>query len=255
MEYTVKGLSELSGVTPRTLRWYDKLELLKPAGTTQAGYRLYGPEEVDRLQQILFYRELGLPLVEIKAILDAPDFDRQEALQSHLSVLRKRQREVETLIRTVERTLLNMKGELAMRDKEKFEGLKRLKVEENDRRYGKEARRKYSAGPVEAANRTLMGLSEEEYQRWENLDRELRKGLPAAIQAGESPEGEEGARLARLHREWLLILRPDCDDARQVEIAELYVVDERFAAYYDGEISGCARFLRDAVKVHMGCRK
>ena len=79
MEYTVKALAELSGVTPRTLRWYDRLGLLKPGRLTQAGYRLYGPAEVDRLQQILFYRELGLELSAIRRLLDDPAFDREIA--------------------------------------------------------------------------------------------------------------------------------------------------------------------------------
>ena len=87
MEYTIKALAELAGVTPRTLRWYDSENLLKPLRITDAGYRIYGPEQVDRLQTILFYRELGLELSTIRTILDDPAFDRLAALQSHLTDL------------------------------------------------------------------------------------------------------------------------------------------------------------------------
>lgn len=247
MEYTVKALAELSGVTARTLRWYDKLGLLKPSRLTQANYRLYGPKEIDRLQQILFYRELGLPLAEIRRLLDAPDFDRQEALWSHLLALRQRRERLDALIGTVERTLRQEKGEMDMSDREKFEGFKRGLVEENDRLYGAEAREKYGTGPVEESQKNIMGLTPEKFQRWQVLDKELRSGLTAAVRAGEEPTGLEGRRLFRLHREWLTILMPDCDDARQAGIARLYVADERFTAYYDGETPGCARFLRDAV--------
>lgn len=247
MQYTVKALAELSGVTPRTLRWYDKLGLLKPEETTGAGYRLYGPAEVDRLQQILFYRELDLPLGEIKDILDAPDFDRQGALQSHLLALRQRREQLDRLIWTVERTLRKEKGEIDMSDREKFEGFKRGLAEENDRLYGAEAREKYGSGPVDASQKNLMGLSPEQFQRWQELDRELRTGLTAAVQGKEDPAGLEGRRLSQIHREWLTILMPDCDAKRQLGIAQLYVADERFTAYYDREVSGCARFLRDAV--------
>lgn len=252
MEYTVKAISELSGITPRTLRWYDSLGLLKPGRTTEAGYRIYGPEEVDRLQQILFYRALGLPLGKIKEVLDAPDFDRQEALRGHLAALRQRREQLETLIETVERTLLNEKGEIAMSDREKFEGLKRGLVEENERLYGEEARSSYGSGPVMETQQNLMGLSPEKFRRWQELDQELREALSTAVWAGEDPAGEEGRRLARLHREWLTILMPDCDDARQAGIVELYVADERFTAYYDRETAGCAAFLRNAVQSHMG---
>lgn len=252
MEYTVKGISELSGVTPRTLRWYDKLGLLKPGRTTGAGYRLYSPAEVDRLQQILFYRELGLPLGEIRDILDAPDFDRQGALQSHLLTLRQRRERLDVLIGTVERTLRQEKGEIIMSDREKFEGFKRELAEENDRLYGAEAREKYGAGPVEDSRKKLMGLTPEQFRRWQELDRELREGLAAGVRAGEDPSGAEGKRLAGIHRQWLAVLMPDCDDARQAGLGELYVTDERFTAYYDGEVPGCARFLRDAILAYTG---
>lgn len=251
MEYTVKAFSELSGVTPRTLRWYDKLGLLKPERTTKAGYRIYGAQEVDRLQQILFYRELGLSLADIKAVLDVPEFDRREALQSHLFALRQRREQLDMLIRTVEQTLLNEKGEISMSDKEKFEGFKREIVEKNEFLYGKEVRKKHGDGPVETVKETMMGLSSEEYQRWQELDQELREGLAKAVQIGAKTDGDTGKWMAQLHREWLRILVPDCDDARQVGIAELYVADERFTAYYDKEVEGCAQFLRDAVLKYM----
>lgn len=91
MEYTVKALADLAGVTPRTLRWYDRIGLLKPLRTTEAGYRLYGPAQLDRLQDILFYRELGLDLASIRTILDDPGlWSGQAALQSHLAELEAR---------------------------------------------------------------------------------------------------------------------------------------------------------------------
>lgn len=251
MKYTVKALSELSGVTARTLRWYDKLGLLTPERTSQGNYRIYGSGEVDRLQQILFYRELGLPLADIRELLDAPDFDRQEALRSHLAALRQRRERLEKLIRTVEQTLQQEKGEITMSDREKFEGFQRELVEEQERLYGKEARERYGSGPVQEVQKNLMGLPPEKFRRWQALDRELRDGLTAVVRAGEDPAGPEGKRLSRLHREWLAILMPDCDDARQAGIARLYVADERFAAYYDREVFGCARFLRDAVWINI----
>ena len=121
MEYTIKQLSDLAGVTPRTLRWYDSQGLLKPGRVTEAGYRLYGPAEVDRLQQILFYRALDLPLAEIRTLLERPDFDRQAALQSHLAALEARRAQLDALILTVKQTL---KGADTMSDAEKFECFK-----------------------------------------------------------------------------------------------------------------------------------
>ena len=116
MEYTVKALADLSGVTARTLRWYDQKGLLKPLRVSDAGYRIYGPEQVDRLQLILFYRALGLELSAIRSILDDPGFDRLAALQSHLAELVGRREQLEKLILTVRKTIEEAKGGTAMSD-------------------------------------------------------------------------------------------------------------------------------------------
>ena len=87
MEYSIQELSRLSGVTTRALRWYDHTGPLKPSRVAESGYRYYGPAEVDRLQDILFYRALGVELARIKECLDGLSFNRLAALQSHLAAL------------------------------------------------------------------------------------------------------------------------------------------------------------------------
>ena len=130
--YTVKDLARLTGLTPRTLRYYDSIGLLCPRRGKDNDYRLYGPGEVDRLQQILLYRDMGLPLEEIKNLLDAPGFDREYALREHLDRLRERRREVDALIRAVQNTLSAIEGGTTMNDQEIFEGMKRLAIKENE---------------------------------------------------------------------------------------------------------------------------
>ena len=251
MEYTVKQLADLAGVTPRTLRYYDRIGLLRPGRTTQAEYRLYGPEQVDRLQQLLFYRELGFPLEEVARLLDQPDFDARAALQSHLAELEARRERLDTLILTVKKTLKCQKGELDMSDKEKFEGFKARLVEENEKKYGAEAREKYGDGEVDAANAAMMKLTPEQYREWTGLGREIQGRLEAAVRAGDDPAGEEGKAIVDLHRRWLTLSGTKYEPARHRGIAELYVCDERFTAYYDKAVPGCARFLLDAVLAHV----
>ena len=181
MEYTVKALAELAGVTPRTLRWYDQKGLLKPRRTTEAGYRLYGPEEVNRLQAILFYKELGLELEAVREILDAPGFDRLAALQSHLAELEARRRRLDALILTVEKTIGEAKGGTQMSDKEKFEAFKRRAVEANEEQYGKEIREQYGPEAVEESNARLLSMTEEEHGRWKALEAEILSALAAAV--------------------------------------------------------------------------
>ena len=105
MDYTIKQVAEMSGVSNRTLRFYHEEKLLEPREMNQSGYRIYGEEELERLQQILLYKELGLKLTVIKQILDNPDFDFEQALKTHKSVLATKRASLDQMIRTVEKTL------------------------------------------------------------------------------------------------------------------------------------------------------
>ena len=252
MEYTVKALADLAGVTPRTLRWYDQTGLLKPLRTTEAGYRLYGPPQLDRLQDILFYRELGLDLTSIRAILDDPAFDRQTALQSHLTELKARRARLDDLILTVQRTIDDIKGGTKMTDQEKFEAFKRNAVAAMEAAHGAESRQKYGDAEVDRANACVLALTQEEYTAWKALGDEILQALAAAVQAGADPAGPEGQRVAVLHRRWLSYSWEAYTPQAHAGLAELYVSDPRFTAYYDREVSGCAAFLRDAVRAYTG---
>ena len=122
--YGVKEVSQMSGITVRTLHHYDKIGLLKPQNRTEAGYRYYGEQELLRLQQILFYRELGISLNEIQEILDDPEFDLIEALESHRETLRIRQRRIDTLLQTIDHTITHIKQQTMMSHPEElYEGL------------------------------------------------------------------------------------------------------------------------------------
>ncbi len=250
MEYTIKALADLAGVTPRTLRWYDRQGLLKPCRTTEAGYRLYGPREVDRLQDILFYRELGLELAAIRRILDDPAFDRLTALQSHLAELETRRNRLEGLILTVRKTIDEEKGGNPMSDREKFEAFKRRAVEANEARYGPEIREKYGDGTVDRANARVLALTEEEYRTWKALEEEIKAALNRAVRAGENPAGEEGLRIAALHHRWLSYSWETYTPQAHAGLGQLYTADGRFTAYYDEEVPGCAAFLRDAIAAY-----
>lgn len=247
MEYTIKALADLAGVTPRTLRWYDREGLLRPLRTTETGYRIYGSQEVNRLQDILFYRELGLELAAIRQILDDPAFDRQAALQSHLRELEARRARLDGLILTVRKTIDETQGGVKMSDREKFESFKRHAVEANEARYGREIRDRYGDEAVDRANANVLALTEEEYGQWKALGEEIRAALAQAVRTGENPAGEEGRRIAALHRRWLSFSWEAYTPQAHEELGRLYTADERFTAYYDRERPGCARFLRDAV--------
>ena len=250
MEYTVKLLADLAGITPRTLRWYDKMGLLKPARVTEAGYRIYGPREVDRLQDILFYRELGLELSAIRRILDDPSFNRQLALQSHLAELESRKNHLEDLILTVRKTIDDIEGGTKMSDREKFETFKRRVVAANEEQYGREIRKKYGDEAVDRSNANILALTEAEYQQWKDLGEEIITALTHAVENGENPTGAEGQRIAALHRRWLSYSWEAYTPQAHAGLGQLYTADERFTAYYDKAVPGCAAFLRDAISAY-----
>ena len=247
MEYSIQELSRLSGVTTRTLRWYDQIGLLKPSRVAESGYRYYGRAEVDRLQDILYCRALGVELARIKECLDDPSFDRLAALRNHLTTLEAEQERLEQLIRSVKDTIGAEERNEIMNDEQKFEAFKQRAVAHNEKVYGAETRAKYGDQEVDEANAAVMNLTREQYQEWTDLGREIQERLEAAVQAGVSPESEAGKEITALHRQWLTITGNRYDPARHRGIAELYVADERFTSYYDKRLPGCARFLRDAV--------
>ena len=134
-----------------------------------------------------------------------------------------------------------------MNDEAKFAAFKRRTVEENEQTYGQEARARYGDGAVDSANQAVLNLSPEEAREWKELEEQILRRLEAAVRSGASPDGEEGREIVALHRRWLTLSTGSYAPERHKGIAELYVADERFAAYYDKNVTGCARFLRDAV--------
>ena len=247
MEYSIQQLSRLSGVTTRTLRWYDEIGLLKPGRVAPSGYRYYGPEQVNRLQDILYYRALGVELAHIRECLDDPAFDRLAALRRHLADLQARKAQLEKLIASVEQTIDCEERKEIMNDQEKFAAFKERIVQQNEAQYGQEARQKYGDTAVDRSQSALRGMTQEQFDAWNQLDAQLRRRLEQAVQAGLSPDSEEGKEICAMHRRWLQETDSKLTPAKHKGIAELYVLDERFTAYYDRQQPGCARFLRDAV--------
>lgn len=247
MEYSIHELSVLAGVSARTLRYYDQIGLLKPLYMADNGYRYYGEEEIRLLQQILFYRERGLDLKKIKRLVYQEDFDPLHALYDHLCELEKQRERVDALIRTVKQTILSMKGEYEMSDREKFEAFKEEKIRENEKKYGKEMREKYGDDEVTAANQKLLDMSREEWTRAEELEKEILEKLKQAVLRGEDPAGECGKEIYGLHRKWLSMTWKQYSAEAHKGVANMYTADERFTAYYDREAPGCAEFLKQAV--------
>ncbi|MFJ5716246.1 MerR family transcriptional regulator [Neobacillus sp. NPDC093127] len=254
MEYTVQKLGSLAGVSTRTLRYYDEIGILKPARINSSGYRIYGQKEVDRLQQILFYRELGVSLDSIKEIVTAPTFDGAAALREHREKLLEKKEQLELLIANVDKTIALTEGRMEMSNKEKFEGFKKKMIDENEKKYGKEIRQKYGNDTVDKSNAKLQNMTQEQHDEVTALGEQITVTLAEAFKTGD-PAGELAQKAAELHKQWLCYYWNEYSKEAHAGLAQMYVDDERFTAYYDKEQPGTAEFLREAIHIYTGMKK
>lgn len=248
MEYSIRELSELAGVSARTLRYYDEIELLKPVYVSEAGYRYYSEKELELLQQILFYRERNFDLKSIKKILYQDGFDIMTAMEEHLLDLENQRERIDSLIHTVKQTILAMKGECKMTDQEKFEAFKEQMVRENEEKYGDEIRGKYGSEEVDVSHQKILNMSEEDWECFQSIEKEIRTRLEEGVRLGMKPDSEEAKRIVILHKEWLGKTWKAYKAESHKAIAAMYIADERFQIYYDKCVPGCARLLEQSIR-------
>lgn len=153
MKMKIKEVAQLAGISVSTLQYYDKIGPLKPSEKTESGYRLYTNEDLETLQQILYFKKLDFPLKTIKEIIHSPSYDREAALNIEREMLLNRKEQLDRMIETIDKTLRHMKGEIAMSNKEKFAG---FDFSKND--YEEEARRRWGDEAVDRSNETIERL-------------------------------------------------------------------------------------------------
>jgi len=246
--FTVKQLSKLAGVTPRTLHHYDAIGLLKPSRVGDNGYRYYGEESVLRLQQILFYRELGIPLEDIKNIMGRHDFDVLGALRSHKEALQKQVTRLNRLIRTVDNTINHLKGNTTMSDKAYFEGFSEAEQE----RYAAEAEQLYDAESVRESNRKWKTYSAEKKEAILAEGKAVYTDMIAAMSRGAaSKDVQTIVERWRKHMDYFWTPKLD----QLLALANGYNDDPRFKANFDKMHPQLAEFMREAVNVYVANQK
>ena len=245
---TVKQLSDLAGVTPRTLHHYDEIGLLKPSRVGENGYRYYAEEALLRLQQILFYRELDLPLEDIKRIMGRRDFDVLAALEGHRTELGKRIERLEGLIRSVENTIDHLKGQKEMSPKQLFQAFS----DEQQAEYEKEAAQMYDPATVKESSRKWKSYSAAEKQRIADEGNRVYADMIAAM-----PQGAASAAVQAVVARWRKHIEyfwvPN--DEQLLGLADLYNSDTRFKANFDRADPRLAEFMKEAVGVYVSARK
>jgi len=248
--YSVGQVARLAGVTVRTLHHYDEIGLLTPSERTAAGYRRYGDADLARLQQILFYRELGFPLEEITAILDDPQADALSHLRRQHELLTERIVRLQWMVVAVEKAMEAQQMGISLTPEERFEvfgGEFAEKYEE----YQQEAEERWGDTDAWAqSRRRVAGYTKADWQRYKAEQEDFGRRLLAAFQRGVAADSEEAMDLAEEHRRIISRWFYDCTYEIHRGLAEMYLADPRFTAYYEGIAPGLARFVSDAIRAN-----
>lgn len=241
--YTVKTVADLAGVTVRTLHHYDHIGLLQPESVSPSGYRLYSDADLEQLQQILFFRELGFGLKEIRDILHSPKFDRREALLEHRRLLREKKARLERLIEAVEQTIASMDGGKEVPKEDMFLAFDNERMEE----YRVEAGERWGS-VVDESYEGLAKLSEGEQSALWAEAQAITLGMADLMDR--NPTDPEV--LALVDR-WYKLMNEhfwSCSVKAFGNLGEMYVADSRFAEFYDRVRPGLAAFMRDAMRAY-----
>lgn len=242
--YSVKKLSKLAGVSVRTLHLYDKMDLLKPSLRTGAGYRLYGEKELLRLQQILFYRELDFPLKDICTILDDPAFDLVQALEGHREALLARKERINTLIGTIEKTLVTLKNNTMLQVEDLYEGIPQEKMAA----YRAEAMSKWGKETILEVEDTLRSLTKQEMEAMKTELNDIT-GRLTALMSGD-PKSEEVQQCIARRYQIIIKLTAGKIEIGKLEyfrkLGELYVADNRYTPVNGLPSKELALFIKEA---------
>ncbi|MEW2412665.1 MerR family transcriptional regulator [Streptomyces sp. NPDC046866] len=244
MSYSVGQVAGFAKVTVRTLHHYDEIGLLCPSSRSGAGHRRYDDADLDRLQQILFYRELGFPLEEVAALLDDPDADPREHLRRQHALLSDRIDRLRQMAKAVEHAMEAHKMGINLTPEEKFEVFGDFDPDQ----YAAEAQERWGdTEQYKESARRSASYTKEDWQRITEEANGIHGRLAALMDSGAAAGSEAAMDLAEEHRGWLNRNHYTCAYEMHTCLGEMYVSDERFAAFYEAIHPGLAVFLRDAI--------
>lgn len=244
MGYSVGRVAGLAGVTVRTLHHYDEIGLLAPSGRSHAGHRRYDDADLDRLQRILFYRELGFPLEEVAVLLDDPESDPREHLRRQHALLTDRIARLQQMAAAVEHAMEAKKMGINLTPEEKFE----VFGDHDPEQYEQEVRERWGDTDAYAQSQArAASYTKEDWQRIQDESAAWGSRYAALVEAGEPADGERAMDLAEEHRLHISRWFYACPYETHTCLGEMYVADERFTAFYDALRPGLAAHLRDAI--------
>ena len=240
---TVKQLADLAGVSTRTLHYYDEIGLLRPRRIAANGYRQYDRPALFRLQQIRFYRVLGLSLDQIRSILDQPGYDPLQALHRHRQALQSEADRLRTLLATLDKTILHMEGKTRMSNDELFTGF----TPEQEQAHEAEARRRWGDEKVSESARRWKSTSQADRQRILNEGGAIYLELNANL-ARDPGSPEVQALIGRWHQHLRYFYEPTPEILRGLGTA--YATDPAFADFFARFDAALPEFMQRAIDIY-----
>ncbi|MGV9305939.1 MerR family transcriptional regulator [Nonomuraea sp. NPDC003727] len=247
MSLSVGQVSRLAGVTVRTLHHYDEIGLLSPSRRSQAGYRRYDDSDLERLQQVLFYRELGFGLEEIIGILDEPGSDEMTHLRRQHELLTARIDRLRQMVAAVEVAMEAHTMNITLTPEERLEVFGDFRPEA----YEAEAQRRWGDSPLYAeSRRRVASYTKADWVRQRGEAEAITADLVEALQAGLPAGSGQVMDLAERHRlhisRWFYPCSPDVHRG----LGELYVNDPRFTPTFEAQAPGLAAYLSEAIRAN-----
>lgn len=241
-------LARLSGISARTLQFYDKIGLLKPESYSGSGYRRYDETAALKLQQILFFRELGFELSDIKTILERPDFDLVSALESHRRLLEQKSERLDELLTTLDKTIKKLKGEKSMEIKDYYKGFSDKEVDAIRR----EAREKYGEKTVADSEAKVLAMGKDKFDAVQKEFGEIYQKILANMDNG--PQSKEVQILIARWRELMENFHHYTDEMI-LGLGRMYSEDPRFAAFYLKFHPDMPKFMTEAIEHYISVLK
>ncbi|GGT01904.1 HTH-type transcriptional activator TipA [Planobispora rosea] len=249
MGYSVGQVSRLAGVTVRTLHHYDEIGLLSPGQRTASGYRRYTDSDLERLQHVLFYRELGFPLEEIAVILDDPGTDTLTHLRRQHELLSRRIDRLQEMAAAVERAMEANTMGISLTPEERFEIFGDFRPEEHEA----EAEERWGGTEAfEQSRRRTAKMTKDDWKRFTDEAARTTEAFARAFTGGLPADSEVAMDLAEEHRAHLTRWCYDCTYEIHRGLGDMYVADPRFAANYEPLAPGLTQYIRDAIHANAG---
>ncbi|MFI6758984.1 MerR family transcriptional regulator [Micromonospora sp. NPDC050417] len=244
MTHSVGMVARLAGVTVRTLHHYDEIGLLSPSGRTSAGYRRYDDNDLDRLQQILFYRELGFPLEEIATIIDDPSSNPTEHLRRQHELLSGRIGRLREMVSAIELAMEAKRVGIQLTPEERFEVFGDFNPDD----HAAEAEERWGGTDAyRESNRRAGQYTKEDWLRNKAENAEWGERLVALMDSGAPADGPQAMALAEEHRQLVTRWFYECSYEVHTGLADMYLTDPRFTAYYENIAPGMAAYLSEAI--------